>query len=445
MSDFPAPDTKLRIWHIAETYPPEYGGGAAIYIQDICRALAQRGHEVRVLCVESDAGDPYAISTDYDGQVRVDRINLPYFKTQDPDGSKLGIMRWRKHQQRVVQVINKLLSEWRPDIVNYNTSRPLGEECLVAINRHGIPIVALLHEAWLACARSMLLRSPISEPCEGPAPLRCLECVYSYYDRTHARAMMKLPWRLVKLGAYPAYRLLRRAAARRQLSGAIAYSQFITRVHKNQIPGQVEYIPLGINLSGLTTDERKLPRKPLRFGFVAGFQPHKGIYDVLDAAASLSRDGFEFELHIWGPDEAEGSAAIKARNLDDKVRIRGIYQPEQIWEVYSEIDIAIMATTVCESFGRVPLEAAAVGIPTIAPAVGGITESIRDGIDGLLYRFRDPNDLTRQMRRVLEVPGFVEQLMQNIHPVSDTRDRACAVEEYYFSVLDITPQPALAT
>ncbi|HET8677986.1 MAG TPA: glycosyltransferase, partial [Blastocatellia bacterium] len=125
--------------------------------------------------------------------------------------------------------------------------------------------------------------------------------------------------------------------------------------------------------------------------------------------------------------------------------IRGIYQPEQIWEVYSEIDIAIMATTVCESFGRVPLEAAAVGIPTIAPAVGGITESIRDGIDGLLYRFRDPNDLTRQMRRVLEVPGFVEQLMQNIQPVSDTRDRACAVEEYYFSVLDITPHPALAT
>ena len=444
MDDLKENNEKLRILHIAETYPPEYGGGAAIYIQDVCRFLAERGHEVRVLCVENAAGDPYQISTDYDGSVRVDRINLPYFKTEDPDGWKLGIVRWRKHERQIARIINSLLSEWRPDIVNYSTARPLGEECLVAIKRHKIQIVALLHEAWLICPRLMLLRSPTSEPCRGPAPVRCLECVYSYYDRTHGRAILKLPWRLLKLGAYPAYRLLRRATARRSLSAAIAYSQFMKQAHEENLPGQVKYTQLGINLDGLTTLRRRPVRKPLRFGFVAGFQQHKGVYDVLDAAASLNRDGYEFELHIWGPNQDNGRAEIEARNLTDRVILRGIYQPEQIWEVFSEIDVAIMATTVCEPFGRIPLEASAAGIPTIAPAVGGITESIRDGVDGLLYKFRDPNDLMRQMRRVLERPGFLEQLIQNLRPVPDTRDRAYAVEEFYFSVLGRAPQPALA-
>jgi glycosyltransferase involved in cell wall biosynthesis len=434
---------QLRIWHIAETYPPQYGGGAAIGLQEICRRLARRGHEVRVLCTEKVEQAAYTIRTDYDGQVRVDRVNLPYFRTKDPDGCQLGILRWRKHQRRIGELIHQQLSVWRPDLVHYHTCRPLGEECLVAIHRQHVPVVAMLHDAWLVCARLMLLRSPTSEPCGGPSPLRCLECLYSHYDGSHLRAALKLPWRVMKLGAYPAYRLWRRRVARQCVAAANGVSQFTREAHHPHINGTVRHIIYPFDSGGRPRPQRGFPLKaPIRFGFVAGFQPHKGIEDVLHAAVSLKRSGLPFELHIWGPHQEQGAAEIAARLLEDRVFLRGMYAAEERWGIYEEMDVAIMATKVCEPLGRVPIEAAAAGAPTIAPAVGGITETIRDGVDGLLYRFRDPQDLERQMRRVIEEPGLLERLSENVAPPSRAEENILALEDFYCAALGLTPAPA---
>ena len=186
------------------------------------------------------------------------------------------------------------------------------------------------------------------------------------------------------------------------------------------------------------------PRTVLRFGFLAGFQQTKGIWDVLDAAASLKRQGLDFELHIWGPNLDHGRDEVAKRGLEDRVFLRGMYAPNEMWSVYSEIDVALMATTVCEPLGRIPLEAAASGAPTIAPAIGGITETIRDGVDGLLYKFRDAMDLEQKMRRILEEPGLVGRLIENLRPVPDTRERAEAVEAFYYRVLGIKSESPAA-
>lgn len=435
------PDSgRLRIWHIAETYPPAYGGGASIYIQDVARALASRGHEVRVLCSEGTEEIPYSVRTDFDDAVRVDRVNLPYFKRQDPDGWQLGLSAWRAHEQRIGRIIKSALDDWRPDLVHYSASRPFGEECLLTIQRMGLPVVGFLHEAWLICPRLMLLRSPTSEPCKGPKPLSCAECMYSHYDGSHARAFVKLPWRGLKLGVYPAYRIWRRRLARKSLKGALGYSKFMVDTHRAHISGQVSYVPLGINLKDVQSFSSARPQSVLRFGFLAGFQQTKGITDVLDAAASLKRSGLEFELHVWGPNQEQGPVEVAKRDLEDRVFLRGMYAPNELWKVYSEIDVALMATTVCEPLGRIPLEAAAAGAPTIAPAIGGITETIRDGVDGLLYQFRDAKDLESKMRRVLIEPGLVNQLIENLREVPDTRDRAASVEQFYYEVLGIASQ-----
>ena len=435
---------RLRVWHVAETYPPGYGGGAAIYIQDVSRALAGRGHEVRVLCTENFDSVPYTIRTDYDGAVRVDRVNLPYFKEMDPDGWQLRLAAWRRHERRISDLVSGLLADWRPDIVHYSAARPFGEECLLTIRREGVPIVGFLHEAWLICTRVMLLRSPTAEPCPGPQPLRCAECMYSHYDGSHTLAMAKVPWRVLKLGVYPAYRIWRRAQARKCLSGALGLSRFMVDKHQLHIKGHVSYVPLGINLSGRQPCSPARPRTVLRFGFLAGFQQTKGILDVLEAAASLKRAGLDFELHVWGPNLESGREEVDKRELEDRVFLRGMYAPDELWKVYSEIDVALMATTVCEPLGRIPLEAAVSGAPTIGPAIGGIAETIRDGVDGLLYKFRNTKDLEQKMRRVLEEPGLVGRLIENLRPVPDTRDRGDAVEQFYYQILEIESDSSAA-
>lgn len=425
---------RLRVWHILETYPPSYGGGAAITTRDVCRALAARGHDVHVLCADRIDAEPYSIRRDEDEGVSIERINLPFF-AHDPDGWLFSKDEWQAHGRRIDELIGRMLAEWRPDIVDYHTARPFGEQCLISLGQRGLPVVATLHDGWLICPRVMLLRSPDSAACDGPAPFRCLECSYSYYDGSHIRAMLKLPWRVLKLGTYPGWRLRERARARRLLRGAIGRSNFMADVHRPHLGGIVEHIPLGLDLTRLPEDRPTRPRSPLRFGFIGGFQPTKGVGHVLDAAVTLRGEGLSFELHIWGPGGEGKEKEIQSRGLTGSVFLKGMYSPEDCWRIYGEMDVALMATLVNEPFGRVPLEAAAMGAPTIAPAIGGIRETIRDGIDGLHYRFRDKEDLTRQMRRILTEKGLLEKLISNLLPPLDTRKQAVEVEQFYLRIL----------
>jgi glycosyltransferase involved in cell wall biosynthesis len=432
-------NNRLRIWHLLESYPPDYGGGAAVTTREVCRLLAERGHDVRVLCVENSDKPDFTVRTELDGAVRVDRVSLPYFKSKDPDGWQLSLRAWRRHQRRVDGFFRGLLADWKPDLVDYHTVRPFGEQVLMTMQTQGVPVVATLHEAWLICPRLMLLRSPVARECTGPAPIKCLNCLYSHYDGSQARAMLKLPWRIAKLGAYPAYRLWQRANARETVAGALARSNFMARVHKDFINGEVRHIALGIDLTGLPPRGIDRPRSPLKFGFVGGFQPNKGIEDVLASARSLKAAGLPFELNLWGPGTDDENARQAIQGLEDRVFLRGMYSVAARWNVYGQMDVALMATKVCEPLGRVPIEGAAAGVPTIAPAIGGITETIRNGIDGLLYRFRDAEGLQAQMKRALTEPGLVERLIDKLPPVQDTSLAVEAVEEFYFSVLAASP------
>jgi glycosyltransferase involved in cell wall biosynthesis len=240
---------------------------------------------------------------------------------------------------------------------------------------------------------------------------------------------------LLKLGAYPAYRLLTRYRARQHVDGLFAYSEFMRAAHEGHVPGPTAHIHLGIDLTGLPTERPQRPRTPLRFGFAGGFQPHKGIGQILDAASVLRRRGVRFEIHVWGPDQEAGAREVSARGLDGAVVVRGMFAADTLWAAYAEMDVLLMATQDNEPFGRVIQEAAAMGAPSIAPAIGGIAEQIKDDVDGLLYGFRDGADLVRQMERVLREPGLFARLSSNLWRVVDTRDTIAAVEEFYRDVI----------
>ncbi|MBX7175123.1 MAG: glycosyltransferase, partial [Pyrinomonadaceae bacterium] len=365
MSHSLSPKNKLKILHICESYFPDYGGGAAVTTRDVCHFLAENGHEVQVLCSgKYENQEPYSLITDFDQKIKVTRINLPYFRTADPDGFSLSKNGWNAHEKRISQILLNFFVQWKPDVVDYHATRPFGEECLITIKQNSIPLVSTLHEGWLICPRLMFLQSPLSEPCSGPAKLKCVECLYSYYDGSHTKAFLKMPWRIWKLGTYPFYRLQRRKEASTQVDAAIARSIFMEKIHQPHLKGKVKHIPLGLDLTNLPSEKPSRPRTPLRFGFIGGSQPSKGLLDILDSAVNLKKEGLVFQIKVWGNNQSDCEREIKARNLEDKVLLGGTYQSHQLWEVYNEMDVALMATLVSEPFGRVPIEAAAVGAIT---------------------------------------------------------------------------------
>lgn len=432
----PVRGSRLRILHVCEAYPPVYGGGAALYVRDVCQYLAAQGHQVTVLTGEDADRDELSLRADRDGEVQLLRYCVPAFARTDPEGWRLSVVGWRAYQRRVAVLTTGVLAKVQPDLVNYHATRPLGEEPIRSASQQGYPIVAMLHEAWLVCGRVMLLRSPDGAACSGPGFLRCLGCLYSHYDGSSIRAIAKAPWRIARLGLMPAYRLWSRRSARARIQGGIAYSRFMAAVHGAHLPGPIRYVNLGVNMANLGNQRPVRPRVPFRFGFFGGLQPTKGLPRVLEAAQRLRDRGHVFEIRVWGPQLHLATVEIKRRGLENHVVLRGAYAIDGLWDAYSEVDMAIMATEVAEPFGRIPQEAAAAGAPSIVPAIGGLVEQIRHGVDGLQFRFRDGQDLCRQMESVLADRLLLPRLIANLPAVPDTRVAAQQVEAIYYEVVD---------
>src|SRR3954464_8492788 len=80
----------------------------------------------------------------------------------------------------------------------------------------------------------------------------------------------------------------------------------------------------------------------------------------------------------------------------------------------------VVCTPARSTFGTVALEAMASGVPVIASAVGGLTDTVVHEVTGLLVPPLRPADLLRAIRRMLG-----DLALREAFGAAD-RDRACA-------------------
>lgn len=119
---------------------------------------------------------------------------------------------------------------------------------------------------------------------------------------------------------------------------------------------------------------------------------------------------------------------IRDRGLEEVVRL--LPPMADLPAAYSLADMVVAPSIKPEGFGRVAVEAQAMGRPVIASDLGGFHETISHGVTGLLFAPGDPDELAGALRTALALtPEQRESLayyaQQNV-AAHFTRERMCA-------------------
>jgi glycosyltransferase involved in cell wall biosynthesis len=144
----------------------------------------------------------------------------------------------------------------------------------------------------------------------------------------------------------------------------------------------------------------------------------KGHLIIIEAAARLKAQGrADFLILFAGDDQGrtgyreELETAIAAAGLGDVVKLVG--HCDDMPAACMVCDLAILPTTVPESFGRAAVEPQAMGRPVIASAHGGTTETVLDGKTGWLVAPGDVNAWAKAIATAIDLgPGRLAAMGQ---------------------------------
>jgi glycosyltransferase involved in cell wall biosynthesis len=152
---------------------------------------------------------------------------------------------------------------------------------------------------------------------------------------------------------------------------------------------------------------------------------HTAAHRLLAVGRLVPRKGFDLaigalhgipdaELVIAGgpPKSRLGDCAEASRlrryaqrcGVADRVRLLGQVPRRAMPELFRSADL-VLCTPWYEPFGIVPIEAMASGVPVVASAVGGLTDTVVDGVTGLHVPPRRPAALRDAVRLLLADPA----------------------------------------
>jgi glycosyltransferase involved in cell wall biosynthesis len=138
-------------------------------------------------------------------------------------------------------------------------------------------------------------------------------------------------------------------------------------------------------------------------GIVANFSPVKDHALFLAVAEQLMsrRDDCHFLMVGTGPHRKEIQRVIRSRDWTD--RFTRVATLGELGDLYRIMAVSVLCSKV-EGFPNVVMESMAMGVPVVAPAVGGIPELVEDGVTGKLVGSRSPADFADAIDWVLDHP-----------------------------------------
>lgn len=151
----------------------------------------------------------------------------------------------------------------------------------------------------------------------------------------------------------------------------------------------------------------KPDRTPPHLIMVARFEEQKDHTTLLHALGRLLDREWTLELIGDGPLQASARALADRLGLTERIFFAGARN--DVAERMRDAQIFLLISN-WEGFPRSILEAMRAGLPVLASAVGGVTESVLEGVNGMTVRRGDVESLCEKLAMLLDAPGLRARL-----------------------------------
>ena len=410
----------MRIVQTLGWYFPNHAGGTEVYVSELSDRLRAAGHDVLIAAPEVGREER---TYDYNG-VPVYRYPIPQRATRDEAQGRVIV--------RGAERFHEWLRDVRPDVVHMHTYvTGMGLMELRAAKAIGARVIVTTHAASLGftCVRGTMMRWG-KTLCDGHvSPAKCVPCYLQH--RGVARPIGHLAAAIPRPVSALGRRMTGRAGTWIGMNDFLAYNRGAQRellqladrfvvltdwarevlLGNGAPPDKVVVNRLGIRYDGLPPHRKSA--KPITIAYIGRFDPIKGVGDFARAIAQMPRSSsIHFQFH--GPVLHRADLDVLERlkktvGPDAWVTFGGELDAAGVRDALSRIDVMCCPSRVVEGGPTVALEAMAAGVPVVGSDIPGISEIVRDRINGRLVPPGDPAALARVFTDIAKNPALIDE------------------------------------
>ncbi|MDG2308355.1 MAG: glycosyltransferase [Candidatus Binatia bacterium] len=425
----------MRILQVSNGYPHRAYGGVELHTYRVVGALRQRGHDVSVFTRLSDLAQ-------VDGSIVDEEVDGTPVRSVVND-FKAGAFRDHYLSAGVAERFGEYLKEVDPEIVHFQHLIGLSADLPAIARAHGARVVASVLDYWYVCQRVMFQHRDGTR-CGGPAHQSCVDCVLGgsapargWFERTRDR-LRTTSADVAAMGPESnrhRFRALRDALATFERMDTCA--DFVVEEFARQgMPfpiNRTRVIALSVDREGFPppTPPADLPvreERPLRVGFVGHSLHHKGPHVLLEALRLLP--GRPIEVQFWGkrwPDHSYDAGFSGLLENEPRAAHRGRFADGELSRVLGDVDVLCVPSTCLETYGLATREAFVAGRPVVTSDRGALPESVRDGVDGLIFPGEDPSALAAALARLIDEPALLPALAAG---ATEASQRVKSMDQY---------------
>lgn len=348
-------------------------GGDCTAVFSTNQLLRSKGHETAVFSIQHPQNEPSPWSDYFPSNVTFSSSGIV---------DNLKAARRIFHSREVVRKFNKILSDFKPDVVHlHNIHSYISPIVAQMAHQRGIRVVWTMHDYKLICPTYICLRNgQICEDCfQHKFQVVRHKCMKNSHIASVLAWLEAYVWNTRKLSAYTTVFISSSHFLKsRMIKGGYAADQ-IEVLHN--------FLPEKMTVSTEKDDY---------YCYVGRLSAEKGVDTLLEAAARLP-----YRLKIVGGGPLLETYQQKYRH--PHITFLGQLKQEDLYPIVQKARFLVAPSIWYENSPHSVIEALCMGTPVLGARIGGIPELIEEGTNGLLFTPGNISELQQKIETCYEL------------------------------------------